>query len=190
MFSISWMSASTVIASGSGLSAPVVAIELAAETDAPIDAPERDAQLGSNVLERGLYQFRQMTMLVGVEVRRLATYKHSKTVELTPQVLRRPSLHHGGGPRRSSSREPGNPPASNLDVQPKPEARSLPRQVRSLDRRRALHHKACARNDALVVGVEYPPVDALTEAEIVGIDDEVAHGHNNGAAGRAGRFLP
>jgi hypothetical protein len=34
------------------------------------------------------------------------------------------------------------------------------------------------------VGSEDALVDALAEAEIVGIDDQVAHAHNNGAASK------
>jgi hypothetical protein len=39
------------------------------------------------------------------------------------------------------------------------------------------------------VGVDDPPIDAVAIAEIVGIDDQVAHAHSNGAAGKVGTLL-
>jgi hypothetical protein len=128
-------------------------------------------------------------MLVRVEMRWISAHEQPKALELTLQVLRRPSLHDGGGPRRSPLRKPGRLPAPNLNMQPKPEARSLPCPVSSLARRRALHHQARARDDAVGVGSEDPLVDALAEAEIVGIDDQVAHAHSNGAASEVGALL-
>ena len=108
-------------------SAAVVAVELAAELDTRVGAAQGDRQLRSDLLEGSAYELREMTMLVRVEMRRISTHKQPKALELTPQVLRRPSLHDGGGPRRSPFRYRGRPPAPDLDVQPKPEARSLPR---------------------------------------------------------------
>jgi hypothetical protein len=50
------------------MAAAVVAVEVAAESNTAIKAAQRDAQLGSDLLERGAHELRQVTMLVRVEV--------------------------------------------------------------------------------------------------------------------------
>ena len=174
---------------GLGASTTVVAVELAAEADAPIDAAQRDFQLAGDLLEGGAHELRQVAVLVGVEVRRISPDEQAEAVELTPQVVCGPQSHGGGGPCRSSSRKPGNPPVADLDVQTKPEVRAIPCAVRRLECCGALHHEARARHDAFVVGVEDPPIDAPAIAEIVRIDDQIAHAHTNGAAGKVGTLL-
>ena len=53
---------------GLGASPPVVAVEIAAEADTPIEAAQRDAELGGGLLERGTHELHDVTVLVRVEV--------------------------------------------------------------------------------------------------------------------------
>jgi Methyltransferase domain len=73
-------------------------------------------------------------------------------------------------------------------VQPDAEVGSLSRQGRSLDGAGTVDHEARARHDAPVVRLEDPSIDARRVTEVIGVDDQVAHDHGNGA-GTPGRIV-
>jgi hypothetical protein len=128
-------------------------------------------------------------MLVGVEVRRISPDEQSETVELAPEVIRRPPSHGGGGPGRTSFRDQGRPPASDFNMQSNAKARSLSCSLGSVDGRRTLHHEARARHDAALVSFDDSAIDAAAIAEVVRVDNQVAHDGSAGITGTLGTFL-
>ena len=66
------------------------------------------------------------------------------------------------------------------------EARSLSRPLCSVNRRRTLHHEARARHDAVFVSFEDSAIDPAAVAEVVGVDNQVAHGRGECSTGTLG----
>jgi hypothetical protein len=65
-----------------------VAVELAAEVDTGVDAPKRDPEVVSRTLEHWSHNFSEMPMLMGVEVRGVASNERAKALELSFQLFR------------------------------------------------------------------------------------------------------
>src|SRR5262249_33694342 len=115
-----------------------------------------------------------MHVLVGVEVGRIPTDKTAKHIELARRFV-----SEGGGiiqrnyvvqryPVSGSER-----PLAEIQVKAEAEVRVLPAVSASFGARCPPHHKAGARQDAMLISLDYSPVHSEALAKVIAIDNQV-----------------
>src|SRR5688500_5375198 len=150
---------------------PRVSVEVATEADLRIDASERDAESVGGVHEDRSESGRPVDMMMRVEMRRV-------TADQAPKALELPFERRRGVFRRDRSRlpsppaKPWTPRGSELDVEPDREPCLFARVRGGLGGRARVHHQARTRDDPVLMRLDDPPVDALAEAEVVGVHDQ------------------
>jgi hypothetical protein len=150
-----------------------LAVEIAAETDSGIGFAERDSELFRQAEENRPSGFVSVTVLVRVEVRRILAKEITEACELCAR------LSGDGLPRRRLRSTAALPQqttswsALELKVQADVKPGLPARVMGGFAGRRLLHHQACAGDDPALVRFGDPAVDAWTEAEVIGVDDQV-----------------
>ncbi len=154
-------------------------VEGADVSDAGAELPGGDSDLRCDRFDRGSHRLVAMEVLVGVEMGRVPA----------DEVTERGQLGGDGVPHRHrvvrvDDDVRGLPPAvavlplAEIDVEAEREVGSLARIAGGLGSRRPANHQARARDHAVLVRTDDPPIDTAAAAEIVRVHDELTVAHS------------
>ena len=164
---------------GIRLARAVVTVELATEHDPGIEMSNGNAEVARNPLEDRPRAGLAVTVMMRVEMRRVATHQRAKLPELLGDVGLYQSLEFFGR-RGARPRASLDAPAAELDMQSDTERGAFARILGGLGSRFAVHHQAGARDNSALMGLDDPSVHTAAEPEVVGIDDDEPHvGHHS-----------
>src|SRR2546426_3456127 len=131
-----------------------LAVEAAAVADIARDFPRRHAELSCERDHRCAQGLSPVHVLVGVEVRRVATDEHAETLELPNELLFRIPGYLVNTRPAVVARDP----LAKIDVQADSECRACAGVGRRLLCRRPPNHQACTGDDAALVRLDHAAV--------------------------------